>query len=85
MSELPPPPPVPCDGCGTPVPYTVGSYAREPETCYGESVRGWLGVSFIRTCWERACVRAAREKRGAPGPPAKPYDWPEPKNVVKQA
>lgn len=62
-----------CAGCGAEVPYRVGAAKTEEGTCYGETLKAYLGRTFIRTCWDRECVLAARVKMGAPGPPAKRF------------
>ena len=54
--------PVPCAGCGEPVPYEVGESGS-----HGEWLRTPLGICFRRTCRVRACVEASRaEVQGRP-------------------
>lgn len=75
--DVPPPPPVPCAGCGELIPYDAGRGPEHPS--YGESLRGELGVFYVRTCRRRECVEQARRTAGFDGKGGKPYTWPEPR------
>ena len=52
--------PVPCAGCGELTPYEVSD--EEGVGSYGEWLSTPIGRCFVRTCWDRACVLAARER-----------------------
>lgn len=55
--------PVPCAGCGKPTPYETGPGPSE-GTSFGEFLMTDLGYVFVRTHWQRSCVRAARRACG---------------------
>lgn len=57
MVTIPPPAPVPCEGCGELTPYDVGE-----SSSYGEWLATPLGVTYARTHRLRECVVASRAK-----------------------
>lgn len=64
--------PVPCAGCGEPVPYEHAPLPTEGRS-YGEWLHGPLGYSFARTCFMRECVLASRAAvQGKPKTPPRP-------------
>lgn len=75
--------PVPCGGCGRRIPYEtadpVDPAVDRAATSYGEWLSTPLGLTFVRTCWDRTCVLEARRVRDG-----KRTTPPEPRDVRDQ-
>jgi hypothetical protein len=64
-----------CAGCDTRIPGEVGTVPHADGTCYGEWLKTPLGLTYVRTCWTRACVLEARRRReGRRTTPPQPRD-----------